>query len=194
MKKVLGILAGLMVISSIGFAAPIVNTDAHEIQVGYGSADIEGVSADNLFLQYGVTDKLSLSLEQTDFGKIGSIYYYGELVNIDFKYTDFKAHYKIADGVRIFAGNRDYELTASSGSGSGSATESDFLYGIGVTVPLGEKLTAYGSWQKADVVKDYQIGASYQIDPKLSAFVSYNKYDIDGVKADGTAFGVSYKF
>lgn len=188
MKKTLGVLAGLMLVSSIGFASPVVDTNAQETQVGFGISRIEGANSSNTFVQHGLTDKLAFNVEVNDFDRISDAG-----VNLDFKYTDYKVQYKVSDAVRIFAGTRDYEAKFT-GAIVGTGSASEFLYGVGVTVPFGEKFTAFGTWQKADVIKDYQIGASYAMSAKLSAYVSYNKFDIDGEKADGTSFGLTYKF
>lgn len=191
-KKLLATLVGSMLVSSIGFAAPVVDLQAGQTTAGYTYSkqdmDVFGVGVgsetiDGFFVQHKLNDKMTIGVEQTklDF-------------NIsELKFTDMTGQYALNDHINLALGARKY--TADAGI-LGSDSETKVLYGINGKTQLNDKMTGYASYMRTSYEDEWRVGANYQL--TQSAFVdvnySHHQTDIGGADVNFKGPGVAVGF
>lgn len=176
--KILAVLAGSMLVSSISFAAPVSTLNQGQAEIGY---NYYGLSHDtnnnNYYLQGGVTDNLTLGVEHN---------HYSTDYGADRNTTDVYAEYKVAPNVSVIAGNRNYDYDNQSNR---------FIYGLGLTGNLAPKLDGYVSVITNSHTTEWKTGVNYGIGDNVALNVSYKSTKDDGhPTTDGVGVGVNYKF
>lgn len=203
MKKCLLVLAASIAMSSVAMAAPVTNLEKGETNAGYlfwnpklevSSYDLGSNNANGFFVETALTDKVIVGIE-TIKGD-GSAVVGGTYISADTRFTDLTIQYKVADNVRLIAGNRNYDTNASAtGYGSISYSTDKFIYGISGSTSLGEKTTAYASVLNNSVGTDWQLGVNQTLSNNLTFNVNYRYYDEDDdLKLKGIGAGLIYKF
>lgn len=177
-KKILTVLAGTMLVSSVSFAAPITDLQKNETSVGYNhyNLDIAGhdLNDDSFYLENGVADKLVLGLEANSYSAGGSSDHT----------TDIYAQYKLDPNVRLIVGNRNY-----------SDGPNKMFYGVGVNANLSSNVDGYASVTTSSIATEWQTGLEYSLNKQTALHLGYKSYKEDGLaRADGLGFGASYKF
>ncbi|MBP2634653.1 MAG: hypothetical protein H6Q72_560 [Firmicutes bacterium] len=177
-KKILTVLAGTMLVSSVSFAAPITDLQKSETSVGYNHYNLDtaghNFNDDSFYLENGVTDKLVLGLEANSYSAGGSSDHT----------TDIYAQYKLDPNVRLIAGNRNY-----------SDGPNKMFYGVGVNANLSSKVDGYASVTTSSIATEWQTGLEYSLNKQTALHLGYKSYKEDGLsRADGLGFGASYKF
>lgn len=208
MKKtvlIFSLFAAILLFSGIGLAAPVMDFQAGQIDVGlgilsYDDMDFWGTGDDsaevgNFHLRIGLTDTLAVGIDSFHFGSVDEPYdYWGNRLTTTKNYTDLKAAYKILPNLQLFGGARFYstEYYTNWSSYYDRYTESDTesLYGAGVTIPLGHTFHAFASWQKSDMIKDSQAGLMYQGE-YFGIYAAVNRIDVNGSKYDGASLGLN---
>ncbi|MBP2654880.1 MAG: hypothetical protein H6Q73_2449 [Firmicutes bacterium] len=177
-KTILALVAGSMMVSSVGFAAPITNMWTGEAAVGYNYYSLSH-STDNssVYLQGDVSDKFTLGIERNN----NSTCDYD-----DWNTTDIYAHYKLNPNFRIIVGDRDYDY--------GNVSNKVF-YGVGYTTKLAPRMDGYASIIGNSYTTEWQAGVNYALDRNVSLNVGYKSTKDDGYATyDGLGVGVNYKF
>ncbi|WP_312199437.1 hypothetical protein [Anaerospora hongkongensis] len=200
MKKCLLVLAASLAMSGVAAAAPVTDLAKGETTAGYlywnpkveiASYDLGSHNANGFFVETALTDKVILGIEtikgdaSVPFGKA------------DTRFTDVTIQYKVADNVRLIAGNRNYDTNGSNAYASGSISENKLLYGISGSTALGEKTTAYASVLQNSIGTDWQIGVNQNVSDNLTLNINYRYYDEDSIldtKLKGIGAGIIYKF
>ncbi len=177
-KKILAILTGTMLVTGVGFAAPVTDLQEGESTIGYNhyNLDVVGqnIDDDSFYLENAVTDKVILGIERNSYSIPG----------YDAKTTDIYAHYKLDPNIRLIVGNRDY-----------SGGPSKMFYGIGANTNLSPKVDGYASVTSSSIATEWQAGVTYKLNNQASLHLGYKSYKEDGAAtADGMGFGVNYKF
>lgn len=211
-KKVLAGLVGTMLVSSIGFAAPVVELNKGETTIGYshsnfdltvnGDSDLGDLKANGYYVQHGLTDKITLGFEKNKGKYSCTDGVDSNTINISF--NDIYATYKVAKNAQILLGNRAYKL---SGFGTEAgvpwsetlSTENKLMYGIQGTAKLAEKLNGYLGFIKTSEETESKIGVIYAVASNTNLDLNYtiHKWDIDDIdelKFKGIGFGLNYKF
>ena len=201
-KKVLAGILGSMLISSVGFAAPIANLEPGQTSVGYNYSNIEfsvegtkidDARANGFYIEHAINKDFIVGLEHNggDVSKtIG-----GNAVKVEDKETDFYVQYKIDKGVRLVLGNRKYDQSLTvNGVSQGSYDANKVLYGVAFDTELGKKLTGYTALLKTSDETEWRLGATYQLDKQTAFDINYKNKDFDGTELKGFGFGLNYKF
>lgn len=205
MKKCLLVLAASIAMSGIAAAAPVTNLEKGETTAGYlywnpkveiASYDLGSHNANGFFVETALSDKVIVGIE-TIKGDASAILS-GFSGSADTRFTDVTIQYKVADNIRLIAGNRNYDTNGSiAGQGSASISENKLLYGISGSTALGEKTTAYASVLQNSIGTDWQIGVNQNISNTLTFNINYRYYDEDSIfdtKLKGLGAGLIYKF
>lgn len=205
MKKCLLVLAASLAMSSVAAAAPVTNLEKEETTAGYlywnpkveiASYDLGSHNANGFFVETALTDKVILGIE-TIKGDASAVIF-GSSAKADTRFTDVTIQYKVADNIRLIAGNRNYDTNGSiAGEGSASISENKLLYGISGSTALGEKSTAYASVLQNSIGTDWQIGVNQNVSENLTLNINYRYYDEDSIldtKLKGVGAGIIYKF
>jgi len=177
-KKILALMAGTMLATSIGYAAPLTDLAPGETNIGYNHYNLDqygdSIDNDSFYLENAVSDKFNVGIERNSYSAP-----YGS-----FHTTDIYAHYKLDNGVRLIAGDRNY-----------SGDSDKFFYGIGVNANLAPRLDGYASVTTNDVATEWQTGLNYKMDGETSLNLGYksDKHDNESTM-DGIGFGISHKF
>lgn len=177
-KKVLAILAGTMLFTSVGFAAPAANLQEGQTNIGYDHYSLShGIKDDNLYLEHALSDKFTIGVEQNSYSDNGG----GSL-----RATDIAVKYKLDNNVYLTGANRSYNDDAYSNK---------FAYGIGANVNLAPKLDGYASVVATSISSDLQAGVAYNMDGQTALHFGYKSYKDDYHSTwDGVGFGVNYTF
>ncbi|WP_333595445.1 hypothetical protein [Anaerospora hongkongensis] len=190
--------------SGIAAAAPVTDLAKGETTAGYlywnpkveiASYDLGSHNANGFFVETALTDKVILGIE-TIKGDASAVVY-GVPGSADTRFTDVTIQYKVADNVRLIAGNRNYDTNGSNAYASGSISENKLLYGISGSTALGEKTTAYASVLQNSIGTDWQIGVNQTVSDNVTLNINYRYYDEDSIldtKLKGVGAGIIYKF
>ncbi|EGO64521.1 outer membrane beta-barrel protein [Acetonema longum] len=210
MKKsalIFSIFAMVMLFSSIGLAAPVMDFQAWQMDLGigginYDDMDFWGTGDDstelvNFYLRIGLTDRLAVGIDSFHFGSLSESYGYWSELTIMKNYTDVKAAYKIVPNLQLFGGARIYSSEYYRNYGQPweqkyTETDTEPLYGAGVTIPLGDTFHAFASWQKSDIIKETQAGLMYQ-NESFGVYATVNRMDVNGSKYDGAGLGLNFR-
>jgi opacity protein-like surface antigen len=189
-RKVLAGLVGAMFVSSVGFAAPVVDLNKGETSIGYNhsSLDIEiggtpydTSNSDEFYVEHALNDKVSVGVDYTK----SPIEFSG--INLgDMKVTDVYAKYKLDKSLYATLGNRNYD---SNGEKSDKIT-----IGLEGFKQLTEKANGYAGMKSNDYETELQIGATYALTDVLNLDVNYKYHDYDDGEMKGVGVGVNYKF
>jgi len=181
-RKMLALLTGSMLISSVGFAAPITESMTGETTVGYNHYNMSyghnnNADNDSVYLENAVSDKFTLGVEHNS---------NTDDYNATWNTTDIYAQYKVDQNVRLIVGNRNYDY--------GIQTNRMF-YGIGVTENLGPKLDGYASVIGNDYTSEWQAGVNYALSDKTAINVNYKSNKDDYYPTyEGLGIGINCKF
>ncbi|TCL38693.1 outer membrane protein with beta-barrel domain [Anaerospora hongkongensis] len=204
MKKCLLVLAASIAMSGIAAAAPVTNLEKGETTAGYlywnpkveiRSYDFGSHNANGFFVETALTDKVIVGIE-TIKGDASAVIS-GVYGSADTRFTDVTIQYKVANNIRLIAGNRNYDTNGSTAGASASLSENKLLYGISGSTVLGEKTTAYASVLQNSIGTDWQIGVNQNVSENLTLNVNYRYYDEDSfldTKLKGVGAGIIYKF
>jgi len=176
--KVLTLITGSMLATSVGFAAPLNDLAPGEATMGYSHYSMSHSTDDNSFYAEGaVSDKFIIGFERNN---------YSDDFNDDWKTTDIYAQYKLDPNVRLILGDRNYDY--------GNKSDKVF-YGVGITTNLAPRLNGYASVITNNYTTEWQAGANYQLSENLALNVGYkNNKDDDWDTYDGLGVGLNYKF
>lgn len=198
MRRILLILIVVLTMSSVALAAPMTNLEKGEGAAGYlywnPKAEISGYglgksNANGFYLEKAVSDKIIVGLETIKGSKSAGAY------TIDARFTDLTVQYKVDKNVRLIAGNRNYDTSASiQGFGSFDDSTNKAIIGFGASTSLGDKATAYTTLIHSSEGTDWQIGASQELDKNVSLNINYRYYDGDDLSLKGIGAGLLYKF
>ncbi|MBU2702254.1 opacity protein-like surface antigen [Sporomusaceae bacterium BoRhaA] len=175
--KILALIAGTMLVSSIGFAAPISDLAPGEATIGYNHYNMSNDTGNNsIYLEGAVSDKFTLGIEHNHYSANSA----------DWNTTDIYAQYKLDPSVHLIVGDRSY----------GYDNQSDkVFYGIGVTTNLAPKLDGYASVITNNYTTEWQAGVNYALNDKLALNVNYkSNKDNDYPTYDGVGIGLNCKF
>jgi len=175
--KILALITGSMLASSIGFAAPISDASPGQTTVGYNHYSLShSTDNDNFYLENALSDKFTVGIEQNN----------NSAGNADWKTTDVYAQYKVEPNIRLILGNRNYDY--------GNVSNKVF-YGVGVNTTLAPKLDGYASVITNSTTTEWQTGVNYALSNKVGVNVNYkSNKDKNDVTYNGLGVGVNYKF
>jgi hypothetical protein len=171
-RKILALIAGTMLATSIGQAAPLADIQEGETNIGYDHYDLgSNLHSDGFYLEHALSDKFILGVDRNNYSD--SFY----------STTDIYGQYKIDPNFRLIAGNKSYSDT------------NEFFYGIGATVNLAPKLDGYASVTTGNIATEMQVGINYKLDEQTGLQVGYKSYKEDPLSTkDGIGFGINHKF
>lgn len=177
-KKIVALMAGTMLATSIGYAAPITDLAQGETNIGYNHYNLDqngrSVDDDSIYIENAISNKFIAGIERNGYASP-----YGGSHT-----TDIYAHYKLDNNVRLIVGDRNY-----------SGDSDKFFYGVGVNGNLAPRLEGYASVTTNDVATGWQTGLNYKMDGDTSLNLGYksDKHDNSSTR-DGVGLGVSHKF
>ena len=176
-KKILALLVGSIVTSSIGFAAPINNATQGETTIGYNYYNMSNsTNNDSFYLENAVSDKFTLGVERNNYSANSA----------DWNTTDVYVQYKIDPNVHLILGDRDYSYDNQSNKA---------FYGVGVTTNLAPKLDGYASVITNSYTTEWQTGVNYALTNQLALNVNYkSNKDNNYPTYNGVGIGLNYKF
>ena len=176
--KVLALIAGSMMVSSLGFAAPISNVAPGDTTVGYSHYSLSHSNDnDEFYLEHALSDKFILGIQQNNNTVRG---------NGNGNTTDVYAQYKIDPNIRLILGNRNYDY---------APVDNKVFYGIGANTNLGPKLDGYASVITSSATTEWQAGVNYALSEKVGLNLGYkSSKDKYYSTYDGIGIGVNYKF
>lgn len=171
-RKIFTLIAGTMLVASIGQAAPLTDLQNGETNIGYNHYDLNsGIHSDGFYLEHALSDKFILGVDRNNYND--SFY----------STTDIYGQYKLDPNFRLIAGNKSYDST------------NEFFYGIGATVNLAPKLDGYASVTTGNIATEMQVGVNYKLDNQTGLQVGYKSYKEDPLSTkDGIGFGINHKF
>lgn len=174
-RKILTLITGTMLASSIGYAAPITNLEQSQTNIGYNHYNLShSVKDDSVYLENALSNKFTVGIERNGYSSP-----YG-----DGHTTDLYTNYKLDKNVRLIVGDRSY-----------SGNSDKVFYGIGANVNLAPKVDGYASVTTSDIATEWQTGMTYNMDSKTSLHLGYKSDKQDNTPtSDGIGFGVNYKF
>ena len=175
--KILALVIGSLVTSSIGFAAPINNAAQGETTIGYNYYNMSNsTNNDSFYLENALSDKFTLGIEHNNYSANPG----------DWNTTDIYLQYKIDPNVRLILGDRDYSYGNQSNK---------VFYGVGVTTNLAPKLDGYASVITNSSTTEWQAGVNYALTNQLGLNVSYKSNKDDHYATyNGVGIGLNYKF
>lgn len=223
-KKVLGMVAALSLITSVGFAAPLNDFSQGKVAIDVsarpsgdikvsdstGSATYDGKTN----WEYGVTVGLgnNFAFEYKNFNPKSKDYNLsGYTANGKLDTQEFNILYKVDKNFTVFTGVNTVKSEYSVG-GLDLDGDSETNWQLGVTgqAPIGKNLTGYATVAAGQDSHSWKIGAAYAIDKNLdfNLFYAENKYNKVkyndnlatgfGNDADytvkGMGYGLTYKF
>ncbi|MBP2649816.1 MAG: hypothetical protein H6Q74_641 [Firmicutes bacterium] len=176
-KKVLVLITGAMLASSVGFAAPLSDSAQGETTIGYNYYGLSHNTDNNSFYVEGaISDKLTLGIERNN-NSSGN--------GNDWNTTDIYAQYKLDPNVRLIIGDRDYDYTDNN----------KVFYGVGLTTNLAPKLDGYASVITNNYTTEWQAGVNYALANNVSLNVGYKSNKDDNYDTyDGVGIGLNCKF
>lgn len=177
--KILALVTGALLTSSVGFAAPIGDVSAGQTTVGYNYYNMsQDTNDDSFYLENAISDKFTLGVEHNSYSANSS--------PATWNTTDIYAQYKIDPNVRLIIGNRNYDY--------GDQSDKVF-YGVGVTAKLAPKVDGYASVITNSNTTEWQAGANYALDDQLALNVNYkSNKDTYYPTYNGLGIGLNYKF
>jgi len=178
--KVLTLITGSMLATSVGFAAPLNDLAPGEATMGYS---YYGMSHDtdnkSFYIEGAISDKLTIGFEHSN-------YSFSDYDDDGVNTNDVYAQYKLDPNVRLILGNRNYDYGNQSNK---------MFYGVGITTNLAPRLNGYASVITNNYTTEWQAGANYQLNQNLSLNVAYKNNKDDGdYTYDGLGVGLNYKF
>lgn len=173
-KKVLTMLTGAMLATSVSFAAPLTDVQQNQTAIGYNHYNLEAAghstNSDSFYLENGIADRVIVGIEKNSKAPLDT--------------TDVYAHYKLDPNIRLIVGNRSYDNGPNK-----------MFYGIGGNVNLASNLDGYASVTSSSVATEWQTGVNYSMNSQVGLHVGYKSYKQDGLPTvDGVGFGANYKF
>jgi opacity protein-like surface antigen len=177
-KKILALLAGSMLASSIGFAAPISDLAQSQATIGYDHYSLSHDTSNNsIYLEGALSDKFTLGVEHNNNSADGVK---------DWNTTDVYVQYKVDPNVRLILGNRNYDYNNQSDK---------VFYGVGFTANLAPRLDGYASVITNSTTTEWQAGVNYALSDNVALNVAYkNNKDSDYPTYDGVGIGLNCKF
>lgn len=174
-RKIFALIAGTMLATSIGHAAPLTDLQQGETNIGYSHYNLSSdINLDSFYLENAVSDKLILGVERNNYSNLYA----------NQQTTDLYAQYKIDSNIRLIAGNRNY-----------SGDFNKLFYGIGATANFTPKLDGYASVTTNSIATEWQTGVNYKLDNQTGLQLGYKSYKEDNSSAiDGIGFGINHKF
>jgi hypothetical protein len=177
-KKILTLMVGTMLATSVGYAAPLTDLAQGETNIGYNHYNLDQngdrVKDDSFYLEHALSNKFIAGIEKNGYASE-----YG-----DFHTTDIYVHYKLDPNIRLIVGDRSY-----------SGESDKFFYGIGVNTNLAPRLDGYASVTTNDIATGWQAGLNYKMDGQTSLNLGYKSDKRDNYATkDGVGFGISHKF
>ena len=176
-KKVLAILAGTMLVSSVAVASPVTDLQEGQTDIGYDHYNLNhSVKDDNFYIEHALSPKFTLGVEQNSY-------------SIDShsvqKTTDIALGYNLDKNVRLTVGSRNFDNDYSN----------KVAYGIAAKVDIAPKMDLYAGVTATSVSTDWQTGLAYNMDGQTSLHFGYKSYkQDDSSTVDGVGFGINYKF
>lgn len=193
-KKIVlaSVLAALVSVSAVSFAAPIRNPEAGDfkVNVNYGFDQEEGDrSAESRFAGGDLTYVLN---DRWDVQYVNN-YTEGDNGNeIDEHYL--VGNYRLAPYLSVYAGG-SYLKTDTWRSDKSSY---GYQFGVRGQLPLTERLQGFASLGFGDDVSSYEIGVGYDITSNWDAHVKYRSANVDvdnyDDEVEGWQVGMGYKF
>ncbi len=176
--KILALIAGSMLVSGIGFAAPITDLPTGKSIIGYNYYDMSHDANNNSFyFENAISDKFTLGIEHNN---------YSVNSHSDWNATDVYAHYKLNPNVHLIIGDRYYDYDGQSNK---------IFYGAGYTRQLTPKLDGYASVITNSYTTEWQAGANYALSNKVAVNVNYkSSKDKHHSTYNGLGVGLNYKF
>lgn len=177
-KKILSLMVGTMLATSVSYAAPLTDLAQGETNLGYNHYNLDQngnrVKDDSFYLENALSNKFIAGIERNGYSSP-----YG-----DAHTTDIYVHYKLDPTVRLIIGDRNY-----------SGESDKVFYGIGVNANLAPRLEGYASVTTNDVATGWQTGLNYKMDGQTALNLGYksDKHDNSSTR-DGIGFGISHKF
>ena len=193
-KRIVSTALILTFISSVGFAAPVLDLKEGETAIGltytkpsttlsgYGeSYDLDKPSNVGAFIEYRGANNFNIGLERQSYS-----------YDIDdINYTDVYGRYQVGKNMHLIAGLRQFDS-------DGYSSDTYFLYGLGYSTKLDDNLSGYASYTKADISTTYDIGVNYTLSSKAVWNLGYRSIKLkdDGisVEAKGLSTGIAIKF
>lgn len=177
-KTILALVAGSMMASSVGFAAPINNLEPGEVIAGYSHYGMaHDTNNDSFYAEGANSDKFTMGVEHNNYSDSG---------NGSWNTTDIYAQYKLDPNFRLILGDRSYDYGDES---------SKIIYGIGVTTNLGPKMDGYASVIGNSITTEWQAGVKFAVSDNVSVNVGYKSNKDNGyLTYDGVGAGINYKF
>jgi hypothetical protein len=171
-RKIFTLIAGTMLVASIGQAAPLADLQQGETNIGYDHYNLNSnLNSDGFYLEGALSDRFILGVDRNNYN------------DAFYSATDIYGQYKIDPNIRLIAGNRSYDNT------------NEFFYGVGATVNLAPRLDGYASVTTGDIATEWQAGVNYKIDNQTGLQVGYKSYKEDPLSTkDGLGFGINHKF
>lgn len=200
-KKILASVLVIMLVSHVGFAAPILDIKQGETNLGiqYSNPDMSGtfsgrIHAKGFYIETGLTDKWILGL-QHGVANDTVIDTNQDSLQLENKSTTLYVQYQIDKNFRLLTGKSFVKQTISySGVPVGSGSENNFMYGVAAKTKLGHKLDGYAAWSKEKDTSEWGLGMSYDLTKDMKFFASYSKSKTDGLEMKGFSFGLNHKF
>jgi len=177
-RKILVLITGSMLASSIGFTAPIGNLTPGETTIGYNHYNLShSTNDDSFYVESAVSDKFTLGIEHNNNSAD-----YAQ----DWNTTDVYAQYKLDPNIRLILGNRNYDYGNQSNK---------VFYGVGVATNLAPKLDGYASVITNNYTTEWQTGVNYALSDKVALNANYkSNKDKNYSTYDGVGIGLNYKF
>lgn len=219
-KKVLAFVAASMLVSSVGFAAPLNDFSQGKVAVDltYRNTDSSMSTASfsqdfdkkynlDLGLTVGLGNNLAFQYKHFDGKSKDTTLPNAKIANAKMNMNEYNVLYGLGNNVAVYAGLATFKgemnnLTTPSDGGS-SDTNNRWQLGVMDTVQLGDKTSA---WAKVGVGKDltsWEVGVGYAIDKNVDFNVDYRSIEAkklsgergeSDMKLKGLGFGVTYKF
>ncbi|MCE5286628.1 MAG: hypothetical protein LLG02_12385 [Pelosinus sp.] len=209
MKKVIFAALATFAFASTAFAAaPAVDVEAGQAQIGYsynklqtsttGLGDLGSFRANEYQLAYGLSDKLAITgdylrSDSRNFNLYTNGFYSGSVNGFNFNSAQVGLQYKINGNLAVSAGSIKSELNSSLGSTPTSET----FGGIAYRQNIINNIEGYASYQKSSNIQDWKAGIIYKLGNTTSLDIGYHDYQnnaVSNLTAKGISIGLNHKF
>lgn len=206
-KTIMAVLASLTFASTAFAAVPGMEVTAGQTQLGYsynylqtdiaGLGDLGDFHANTFTGAHGISDKVALTGDYLN-SQSKSFYYngYNSLDDLNYNISEVGLQYKVTKNLALAVGNVKSEVSGRDNNVSLTASNSEMYGGIAYNAPIGDKVDGYASYLRSSNVEDGKVGLNYLMNKNTSVDLGYRYINNEGlgIKSQGTAIGVNYKF
>jgi putative virulence related protein PagC len=198
-KAMIALVASLAFAGTAFAAAPVMNMNAGQFQIGYTYSNLKGnqssigdlgtFQGNDFQLVYGLGNNYALTGNFLDTNSQDVAGMTGLKLNT----AEIGLQYQLSRNFAVSTGNVNSKLSWDQGS----VSTNDIYGGIAYRENLADNLDGYASYLRSSAVEDFKCGVVYGLDSNTSFDVGYRYNENDSVGTTtfkGMSFGLNHRF